>query len=337
MIETLRRIASLKLTLVGMAALALVALAAAGEAAINPDYAAIPIVLLAVNLLAALITNRSFRTQTGLLVFHLGLLLVFVLTGLTVLTRFDGRVEVVQGGEFEASSVQVNERGWLHAGRLGRVQFTQGDIRIDYLPQLLRQDTRSTVLTADANGRPTARTIGDRDTMTLEGYRIAATFNKGFAVIFGWHASDGRVEYGSVHFPSFPENDWNQRIDWITPAGERLELELELGAPLLRVDEAWTLGRTDMPFTVRISGREEALLAEGESATMAGGIITVEDLRLWMGYRVDYLPLLPWMVVAAFLAIGGLAMHYRSQYLRDRRQPSRAATRKEAMADVAAA
>ena len=324
MMAVLRKLASLKLTLVGMALLAIVSLAAAGEDGIDTGFAALPILVLTVNLLAALLTNRSFRTQTGLLVFHVGLLLVFAFLGLTVLTRFDGYVEVVQGGDFDTGSLTETERGWLHRGRLENVRFTQDEIQVGYRPGLLRQQTRSTMLVTHADGRLERVTIGDRDTVVLDGYRFAATFNKGFAVVFGWHGDDGARGYGSVHFPSYPEHDWDQRIDWTTPAGQTLLVELELAAPPLRLDQAWTLGQTNLPYTVRVTASDTAELAQGESLAVNGGRVSVEDLRMWMAYRVDYLPMLPWMLAAAFLAVAGLALHYRSIYMR--RQPARAAS-----------
>ena len=334
MMSSLRSIASLKLTLVGMIWLALVSLAVAGEDGIDAGFAALPILVLVINLLAALLTNRSFRTQAGLLVFHVGLFLVFLLAGLTVLVRFEGHVEVVQGSAFAARSVTVTERGWLHRGNLDRVRFTQGELRVDYRPQLRRQHTRSTVNLVDDQVAPRPTVIGDRETLTMDGYRIAATFNKGFAVVLGWHGNDGHTEYGAVHFPSYPENDWNQRIDWTTPGGETLVMELELSEEPLRTDENWTLGRTDLPFTMRIFGDDEREVAAGESVTVTAGRVSVEDLRLWMGYRIDYLPLLPWMLVAAFLAIAGLAMHYRTHYLSPRKQPLRAVAKHGGTPDV---
>lgn len=336
MIRLLKKLASLRLSLAGMATLAGVAIAASGDNGIDTNYAAIPIAVLGLNLLAAVVTNRSFRTQAGLLVFHVGLLLVFLLAGLTVASRFDGHVEVVQGGTFEAQAVVVEEQGWLHAGRLERVRFMQGEISVVYAPGLRRQATRSTILVEADGGELLPLTVGDRDTAALAGYRIAATFNKGFAVVLGWHGDDGRTAYGAIHFPSYPENDWNQRTDWTTPAGETLHLELKLGEQPARTDAAWALGRTDLPFTLHI-GDEGVVLTAGESVAVAGGTLSVQDLRLWMGYRVDYLPFLPWMLSAAFLAVAGLVLHYRSHYLRLPVSSRKAALAAGEAPDVAAA
>jgi hypothetical protein len=38
------------------------------------------------------------------------------------------------------------------------------------------------------------------------------------------------------------------------------------------------------------------------------------DLRLWMGYRIDFNPLLPWLLTAAFVALGALAVHVARKF-----------------------
>ena len=48
---------------------------------------------------------------------------------------------------------------------------------------------------------------------------------------------------------------------------------------------------------------------------LEGGVLRVVDLRTWMAYQIDYLPFLPWMFVAAMLAIIGLGMHFARRYL----------------------
>ena len=116
MMSLLRKIASLRLTLVGMALLAVLAVVASRNAHIDAGITAAPLLMLVINLLAALVTNRSFRAQTGLLVFHIGLLLVFACIGLTVLLRFDGHVEVLQGTALNASQVTTVEQGWWRCG-----------------------------------------------------------------------------------------------------------------------------------------------------------------------------------------------------------------------------
>ena len=321
MMMLIRKLASLRLTLVGMAVLGVLAFAGSRGPSIDVGLTAIPLTLLTCNLLAAILSNRSFRTQSGLLIFHVGLLLVFMLIGISVLTRFDGHVEVVQGVAFDSDAVEVTQQGWLHRGNLRQVQFTQGDIRVDYLPGLVRQATRSTITYPVAANSVSAITIGDRRGAEFNGYRFLATFNKGFALVLRWQDNAGNTGYGSIHFPSFPLNDWRQTTEWITPDGQSIEFKIEFAEPIVQADSRWVLQQPDVPYVVHVSGKGLApvTVRNGDKIEVGGGSVRVEDLRLWMAYRVDYYPYLPWVFVAAMLAIGGLAMHFGSRYLPQRK------------------
>ena len=317
MILLLRKLASLRLTLLGMIMLAVLAVIGTRNAAIGVGVTVIPLVILVVNLLAALLTNRSFRTQSGLLVFHIGLLLVFACIGLTVLLRYEGRAEVVQGGGFSAGQVETVEQGWWHDNRLAEIEFYQGEVQVDYLPGLNRQNTHSTLEYRAASGEMRRVTVGDTRTATIAGYQLAATFNKGFALLLQWTGADGETVLGAVHMPSFPEFDWNQVTTWSTPAGQQVELELDFAEPVSDDRAAWIFGSTDIPYSVNVSGADgsQRSLRNGESIELGGGEVRNMGLAVWMGYRIEYLPFLPWMFVAAMLAIVGLCMHFASRYL----------------------
>jgi len=317
MMSLLKKLASLRLTLVGMILLAVLAVIASRSAGVDAGVTAGPLLLLVLNLFAALLTNRSFRTQTGLLVFHIGLLLIFVCIGLTLMLRFDGHVEVLQGARFDAGQVEIVEQGSWHANRLDEIELYQGDVRINYLPGLNRQDTQSTIEYRMASGELRRMTLGDTRSAKIDGYRIAATFNKGFAVLLHWTGDDGTEILGAVHMPSFPQYDWKQVTTWTTPAGQEVELELDFDRPVSRDTGEWTFGSTSMPYAVRLSVADEAPVAlrDGDSVSLAGGGVRVVDLRVWMAYQIEYLPFLPWMFVSAFLAIAGLSLHFARRFL----------------------
>ena len=317
MIVLLRKLASLRLTLVAMILLAVLAVVASRSADIGAGITVVPLVILVVNLFAALLTNRSFRAQTGLLVFHIGLLLVFACIGLTVLLRYDGHVEVLQGTAFDASQVTTVEQGWWHDSRLEDMELYQGDISISYLPGLNRQETHSTIEYRAASGEMRRITIGDTRTARVDGYRVAATFNKGFALLLQWTGDDGAEILGAVHMPSFPEFDWKQVTTWTTPAGQDVSVELDFDAPVSSDTQAWTFGSTEMPYTVRlfVDGERSGALRQGEATRVEGGVVRAVDLRTWMAYRIEYLPFLPWMFAAAMLAILGLTGHFATRVL----------------------
>jgi hypothetical protein len=250
-------------------------------------------------------------------VFHVGLLLVFACIGVSVLTRFDGHVEVVQGSGFDTAIVETRAEGWLHEDKLASIEFYQGDIRVEYLPRLVRQETRSTVEYRGTDGTMHRATVGDKVGFEVDGYRFLATFNKGFALVLHWQGESGAEAVGAVNFLSFPRHDWNQVTTWTTPAGQEVELEIDFDEPYFDDNSAWTLQETNVPYRVNVTPVEQATVAarEGAALKLRGGTLRVADLRLWMGYRIDYLPFLPWMFVAAMLAIAGLALHFASRYL----------------------
>ena len=315
MILLTKTMASLKLTLVGLAALIVNAFAVSQWPDTAIPWLVLPLSVLAINLLAALIVRHAFRQQAALLLFHIGLLAVLLMVTAGVLVRFDGRVEVVEGAAFDAAGVTARGTGWLHPNRLQQVRFTQGPMEVHYLSGLQRDTTHSRITLARTDGSEVPRDIGDRQGFTSHGYRFTTTFNKGYSVLVLWHDMDGRQSLGAVNFPSFPEFDWKQTNDWTTPSGETLTFELKL-AERVPEDEPWTLGSREVSYEVGISGsaHAEKTIGPGQSTTATGGEITIVDLRLWMGYRIDYNPLLPWLLTAAFLSLGALAVHMAQKF-----------------------
>jgi cytochrome c biogenesis protein len=311
----LTTIASLKLTLAGLAALIVNSFAISQWPDAALPWLVVPLTVLAVNLLAALLVRHAFRQQAALLLFHVGLLAVLMLVAAGVLMRFDGSVEVVEGTAFDPAVVTPRGTGWLHPDGLDRVRFSQGPLQVNYVSGLRRDTTHSRVLVGQADGTEVRRDIGDRQGFTSNGYRFMTTFNKGFAVLVLWRDAQGREALGTVNFPSYPKFDWKQHKNWTTPVGEPLALELKL-AERIPGESSWTLSSRDADYEVGISGATLAAttVKPGVPVAVKGGEITILDLRLWMGYRIDYNPLLPWLLTAAFLSLGALGVHMAQKF-----------------------
>jgi cytochrome c biogenesis protein len=278
-------------------------------------WVVLPLSLLALNLFVALIVRHAFRHQAALLLFHVGLLAVLILVGAGVSIRFDGSVEVVEGTAYNSTEVTARGQGWMHRNRLDTVNFIQGPLEIDYLSGLTRDTTHSRVVVGQPDGTEIERIVGDRQGFTSNGYRFTTTFNKGYSVVVLWRGSDGQEGLGAVNFPSYPKFDWKQTNDWTTPSGETLTFELKL-AERVPEDGPWTLSSRDADYEVGISSasQSERTIGPGQSIAVEGGEIAPVDLRLWMGYRIDYNPLLPWLLTAAFLSLGALAVHMAQKF-----------------------
>lgn len=311
MIRLLAIAASLRLTFPAMAALLVGVVVAYRGGLPTTWWVAGPLLVLAVNLGAALLVHPRFRRQPGLLCFHVALLAVLVLGALEQLRRFDGRVELLVGEAFDPANVQIRAAGPLYgSGRLDRVRFRQGHFSVDYAPHLTRRETRSHVYLP---GRGVPEVFGDTRPLSMNGYQFHTTSNKGYAALLHWEGVDGAVALGAVHFPSYPLRDWEQINSWTTPAGEVLALELVLpaAAPDTR---AWRLDSrraAELPAALRVRREgHDARVARGDWIRVAEGRLRFEALHMWMGYQVSFNPLLAWLLAAGAVGVVGLAWHF---------------------------
>lgn len=304
----LRTIASLKLTLAGMIALILGVLLIYMEWVSASAWIAIPLSVLSINLLAALIVNPGFRSQSGLLVFHVCLLAVMLLATFGWLSNLKGRVEIMEGQSFSAREVEVLRQGpWHPWERLEEINFQQGPIRVEYAPNLIRGQTKSRVA---ISVNQTVIAIGDNVPLRIDGYRFYTTSNKGYAAVLTWRSEQGEIQRGAIHFPSYPFNDWKQLNDWQTPGGEQLSFELLL-TEQPPAQSAWVFDRAHNTGSLRVKRNDgtAVTLKVDETIDLARGQLHFEQLRMWMGYEVFYDPMLAWLFAAALVGILGLGWH----------------------------
>ena len=306
-LNLLRATASLKLTLVGILALLAGVLLSYFDQQQSSLFIVPPLIVLAINLLAAIIFNPRIRQNSGLLMFHICLLLLAMLTVLSQLTSMKGRVEVVQGTAFDSANVTVVEQGaWHPASRLRQVSFVQGDVEVDYVAGLRRGPTRSTLLPDNDD----MIVIGDNLAFRSNGYRFYTTSNKGFAAIVSWHGKGGGAGRGAIHFPSYPLYDWKQHNQWQPPSGEPLEFRLLIDTAL-DPERAWTLRRANEGgIEIVLSDESVRVLKPGDTLELDDGLLEFEGIRMWMGYKIFYDPFLAWFFAAALVGVVGLGWHY---------------------------
>ncbi len=310
MIRFLRSLASLKLTLAGMVGFAVGVIVYRGDISHTQWWVAAPLLLLAFNLLAAIVTNPRFRYQPGLLLFHICLLLIAGLAAVDKLIAFEGTVEIVAGTAFAADQVRHLRRGPWHRTQLHQVEFTQGDLRVEYVDGLRRGRTSSTLWLPRTPGAIERIQVGDKRPLIAAGYRFYTTSNKGYAALLTWRDRNGVALTGSINFPSYPLNDWKQNNQWIMPNGASLDISLLVAPQAYARRTAWTLDDETTPGRIRVRhAGAERVLAPGERIAIAGGSIQFEEARMWMGYRIVYVPLLPWLLVTALTGVLGLTWH----------------------------
>lgn len=301
-------LASVRLTLVILAALGVGILVSYNVADSSVWWIAAPLVAGSVNLGAAVVVNRAFRRQAPLLAFHLALLAIVVLLACSRLTFFRGQLELAEGEAFSGEVANIRQ-GPLHAGNLSGVRFVNDGFSIRYAPGLRRADTANRIRVGSALE---PKVIGDSEPLVAEGYRFYTSFNKGFALVFSWMPADGSAPVrGAVHLPSYPIHEFEQAMEW-TPPGMKQAVwcMLRFDKPPLDPERETSFQKPARhDIVVRVGDVRHELLP-GQSLVLPQGVMRYEGLSTWMGYQVFYDWTTPWLLTACVLAVLCLAWHF---------------------------
>ncbi len=308
----LKALASLKLTFAALILLAAVAVAFLWRDDVPGSVLAAPFGLMAVNLMAAIATNPSFRRQGALLVFHLALLALALLAAASRLTYLKGTLELADGTEFAGTLLEA-DAGVLHPfDTLQRLRFASLGFDIDYAPGPLRQGIRNMIELRPPGGVPSRVEITDHAPLQWNGYRFYPTGNKGFAPTFVWHPADGgEASLGTVNLPSYPLHEHGQAREW-TPPGTRLKIwtMLEFSEVILAPDRPSSFRPPREHTLVLRIGEVRHELRPGGALTLPEGRIEYRGLRGWMGYTVFYDWTIPWLLAACVAAVLALGAHF---------------------------
>ena len=275
---------------------------------------AVPFTAFAVNLSAAVATNPVFRKQTALLVFHLALITIVLLIALGRLIYFKGHTELVEGEVFSENMV-FEESGPWHPRHLDALRFSNDGFTISYASTMQRGVTRNQVTWTQPDGRTGQSIIGDQYPLLLEGYRIYATANKGFAPVFRWRPDNGPEQTGAMHLPSYPRLQYKQINEWQPPGSQvKLWIMLPINEVLLAPDRPSEFRLpTNQQLVIRL-GEERHTLNPGGSLRLPDGELTYLELRKWMGYDISYDFTLPWLLAASILAVVSMAWHFWQKF-----------------------
>lgn len=311
----MQRLASLKLSLVIFIALGVCVVLAYHGLVPGTWGLAVPLLLLAVNLLAAVVTRPLFRRQHALLLFHLCLIVIVLLVAAGRLTYLRGTLELAQGEAFDGQLLTVEAGPW-HGGGLQSLQFVNDGFSITYAPGVIREQTRNKVRFLDGQGGEQHVVIGDQTPLRLQGYRFYTSANKGFAPAFIWYPASGEMPvYGTVHLPSYPINQYRQSREWQIP-GTTIGVWTMLQFDEVILDPA---ARTEFRLpqqhllVLRIDGRRYQI-QPGQHVDLPQGRLEYVGLRTWMGYNVFYDWTLRWLLAACALAIASLGWHFWNKF-----------------------
>lgn len=310
-INPMHYLSSLKLSFTAMAALLFGVLVSYFDQSQSVLWIALPLLVLAVNLLSAMVYNPRIQQNSGLLMFHICLLSLAVLAALGQLTSMKGHVEIMQGQAFDSEQVTIVQQGpWHTITDLKNIRFEQKNFSVKYTKALRRGETSSQLLLE--NG---IVTVGDNTGFKQDGYRFYTSSNKGFAAMLVWHGENGEVIHGAVHFPSFPLYDWKQENQWTTPAGQLLKMKF-VSKQQVDLNNSWQLDSWLAEGSLVIEtmdankqSRQQTLTSE-QRIVLDAGQLEFTGVRMWMGYSIFYNPWLAWFFAASIVGVLGLGWHY---------------------------
>lgn len=308
-----RALASLKLTLVALVLLgAGITYAYLGEQRTTLALV-MPLVLLSVNLIAAVVSNPAFHRWSALLVFHLALIALVSLVAIGRLTYLKGTVELSTGEEFAGRLIESEAGVWHNWQGLQEVHFINEGFTINYAPEIRRDRTRNTVRYLDDDGREHTAIIGDQTPLILNGYRFYTTPNKGFAPTFFWYPAgrSGEQVLGTVHLPSYPIHEYSQAREWQLPGtGIKVWTMLQFDEIILdpKAPSEFRLP-SKHELVVRI-GELRQELQPGQAIELPQGRLVYDGLRTWMGYSVFYDWTIHWLLAVSVLSVGALGWHF---------------------------
>jgi cytochrome c biogenesis protein ResB len=309
----LRSLASLRLALALLLFLLLFGIMLLLDRTMAGSWLALPLGLLAVNLLAAIVVHPAFRREPPLLAFHLALLALVLIAALGRLTYLSGQAEVTTGEYFDASLV-ISQQGLWHEDRLKSLNFRLDGFTIDYLPNrgmAQRDVTRARLRWFDRHGNEQQGIIGDHYPLLLGGYRFYTSHNKGFAPLFRWQPAAAPTQQGSIHLPAWPSHEYRQALDWTLPGtAHQLWTQLQFDEALLDGEHPSQFRTPREHLLVVRDGNKRYEMRPGMSIDLADGRLTYLELRTWMGFKIFYDWTLPWLLAAGVMAVLALGWHY---------------------------
>ena len=268
-----------------------------------------PLIALAINLIAAIITTKKLRVEPFLLLFHISLLAIILIAGLNQLGAHKGHVEVVEGGEFLGLLDEEKTGPWLLSS-LEELRFTLLAMEVKYQANGERNGTFARIQVTAPSNQKQEFVIGDHHPFNYQGYRFYTTHNKGFALLIKWRPKGSEnSQLGAIHLPSYPANALQQKLTW-QPLGAKAEFWMHLIIDQNPLDKGIAIRLRppqDAKLVVRRNKRYE--MQAGQTIDLPDGQLSYVGIRSWMGFKVQYDRLISWLLAAAIAAVLSLSAY----------------------------
>ncbi|MBI4200879.1 MAG: cytochrome c biogenesis protein ResB [Chloroflexi bacterium] len=246
----------------------------------------------------------------GSLLFHGGLVLLFLGVLLSSATRFRGFVELAPGQTFQETNGYLVERRGVLAPQGLDLSVTVLEMGVAFWPDATVKDIWAQVAVQEGDSPVVEGVVRRNQSLrvqgTLQGTSLTLGSPFGAAALLRYTPADGSGPLqGYVHFPAeSPQNRF-------TIPGAGLETEAALLGPWRQALEGPS--SSSPPFlqlTLRGEGTTPVPhdLGLGESMAVAGGELAFDSMKPWALFMVSQDRGLPVMVLGGLAAVAGLAL-----------------------------
>ena len=242
----------------------------------------------------------------GSLLFHGGLVLLFLGVLVSSATRFRGFVELASGQAFQESNGYLVERRGVLSPRGLDFSATVVEMGVAFWPDDTVKDIWAQVVVQDEESPVVEGMVRRNQSLRLQGTVLNLGSPFGAAALLRYIPSDGSGPLqGYVHFPAeSPQNRF-------TIPGAGLGVEAELLGPWRQALEG-TPSSSPPSLRLTLGGEGGAPapheLGLGQSVAIAGGELAFDSLKPWALFMVSRDRGLAIMILGGTIALVGLAL-----------------------------
>lgn len=255
-----------------------------------------------------LIGRKRVWSSWGSIIFHGGLVMLFLGVLVSVGTRFTGFVELAPGQTFQERSGYLQTRSGALASEHPEFTTSVLETGIAFWPDDTVKDVWARVIVQETGNTATKGTIRRNQSVRTGPSSVTLGSPFGPAVLMRYApASQTEVLEGYVHFAA---DGLPPRNTFVIP-GTGLEAEAELVGPWQEVMEGTSPARPLSVSLVLPNGEKGVIrweLALGETVSVPGGELSFVSLEPWVLFMVSRDSGLRIIVVGGLVALIGLSV-----------------------------
>lgn len=273
-------------------------------------WIALPVILLTINLVAAIVYQPAFKRDPALLIFHVALAMLLPVALYGSLSGFKGHFELPEGANFQHQNITIRDQGLLHSYQLDNLVMHLVAMDATYIPGKRAQRLRARVI-ADDN----EVVIAEHLPLIWRDYRIYVSKNIGFTGYFNFIDDYGQQLYG-VNFPWLAGNQLRQANE-VNVFGEPFWLKLEGVEGMLDNDmQPIPFVPPANTYVVFRQGDRRIELRLGDQVAVNGGTLVFRSIGGWQGFEISYDPAKRYLLSLSLIMCMAMVWYFWQRFTR---------------------